>query len=101
MTPEASPQPSWEMRAAFATSAAPIPVASAATAPAPGTGASVARSSRRASRDSDMARPRGDNCCERRLEVGDERLAELDVGLGTRDDVVERAPGGRQLLCGL
>src|SRR6266542_330723 len=75
MTPEASPQPSWEMRAAFATSAAPIAVASAATDPAPGTGASVARSSRRASRDSERARPRFYDCCKRRRISSSSRSA--------------------------
>ena len=34
------------------------------------------------------------------LEVGDQRLAEREVGLGARDDLVERAARGRKLLRG-
>src|SRR5206468_6662890 len=35
---------------------------------------------------------------ERGLEVGDQRLPELRVGLGPSDDLVDLAPGERQLL---
>src|SRR2546426_6279770 len=36
---------------------------------------------------------------ERGLEIGDQRLAEAQVRLRTRDDLVEPTAGGRKLLC--